>query len=350
MSIINTKQNILDSVILSSVNIINEIPNLTKYLINNRNSIVIPNDKLFILFKNIPYMSHSPITDFYNIIKQDDFEPFCFISTIDKSAVPDILLYKHFNIDFNFFNTIIPNKIQNIQYLPEFKNKIIINLLEYLDVKQTKILDVSGFYKILVRTLCSRSYDTFENVWINRDFIDFLTKTYSFIIGSNIARIFNFSIQEQSTLNIILAYYFINKCIISDNKTKINFISNLSYLGNKIKILDTLNTIDDILNKKPFTEISSLIFILKELSPNSLNKLNLSSFMTLVRTFNYNNLISIISIDYPGYWLYNLFCSVSGDRNNIFFIAKKINLLKEIIIFINNLLYNSMFIKSLQPK
>ena len=350
MSITNTKQNILDSVILSSVNIINEIPNLTKYLINNRNSIVIPNDKLTILFKNIPYMSHSPITDFYNIIKQDDFESFCFISTIDKSAVPDILLYKHFNIDFNFFNSIIPNKIQNIQYLSEFKNKIIINLLEYLDVKQTKILDVSGFYKILTRTLCARSYDTFEDIWINRDFIDFLTKTYSLIIGSNIARIFNFSIQEQSTLNIVLAYYFINKCIISDHKIKINFISNLSYLGNKIKILDTLNTIDDILNKKPFTEISSLIFVLKELSPNSLNKLNLSSFMTLVRTFNYNNLISIISIDYPGYWLYNLFCSVSGDRNNIFFIAKKINLLKEIIIFINNLLYNSIFIKSLQPK
>jgi hypothetical protein len=342
------KQNLIHCYILEYFNIEENIIEIIKFLTENKTEIYIDENKINSLFSKLPNLSKSPISDFNKIIKDSYSEYFSFISTIDKQSIPDTLLYKHYNYDFAILKQLLDkHTIDYLQSYKEYNNKIIINLVSYLSQKQDKILD-AGITKILNRSLCARSYENFKSYWIDMSFIMFLSKTYSLILGSNIARLFNFNIQEQSIFNIIFAYYFVSKCIDADNKELIKIVSNFNYLGTTENNLHVLNNIDEILQGKIFIYLEDLIKVIGELSPKKAN-LKPNIFLNINRNYSYDNLVSLVAIQYPGYWLHILYSTVSGERNNTFFIAKRINLLKDIILYMSKLNHNQKFIDSFEP-
>lgn len=340
------KTNLYDTYIISQLSK-DSIKSLINYLINNRHSCIIDKDKFLYMVNNIPSMSRNPISDMFFRLKDFDYSYFLFISTLLQSNIPECLLYSYFNIDIKELKSFFPEYYNVLSSISEFKDKIIINLTNYLNKEQTKILDVTGLQKNICRSLCSRSYFNFESTWISGSFLYSFIKLYSIPIASNISRLYNLATNEMYLLAIIFGYYYLQKCVISSHEDYKKILSGFDYLGYSSNILSTVSLIDETLEEKfkdtKLNTISKLIYVINELAPKRLTSLDERKFLTISRTYNYNSLVSLISIEYPGYWLYNIFSVTSGERNNLFFVYKNTNLLKESIAFVNNLLYSSDF-------
>ena len=346
------KISIYNTPLISQVNK-NTLQNLLQYLIHNRFTIVLNKDKMTMLINDIPTMSRNTISEFFDKLHETNYEYFSFISTLFKSDIPECLLYNHFNVDIYELKSFKDSSLNILDTVPEYKDKIIFNLNAVLNKEQTKILDVITFQKVMVRSLCSRSYYNFKNAWINGSFINMLCKFYSIPIASNLSRLYNLSMSEMYNLAIIYAYFFVNKCTEIPSEDQRKLLSNYHYLGSSSNINNVTNLIDESLQKKYsspyFDSLNKLVYIINEIAPKRLSNLDLKHFYTISRSFNYNSLVSLISIEYPGYWLYNLYTVTSGERNNLYFLMTNTNLLKETIQFISDLNYNPVFFSSFDP-
>ena len=260
-----------------------------------------------------------------------------------------MLYWKYMNADYVSIKHSYPSLANAISSLPEYHNRILYNLSDIIDKDQTKILNVTEFQKTVIRDLCSRSYSNFNDMWLTGDLLISLTDFYSMTISFNISKLYNFSYSEQLFLAIIFSYYFLTKCI-KDKSEKIRFMNNLSYIGNKSTIVSVVNLIQDIIEEHKFNDIENqqqLLTVIQEISPKRIKSLDVKVFNTLYRNFNYNQIISLISVDYLGYWLYNVLTAISGDKSNLYFILKKINAFKNVVVFADKLLKSPIFYKTI---
>lgn len=321
----------------------------SEFLAQNRSSIYIDQNRREYLLNSIIMISKSPLSLFYHkIYDMTKLNMFGLLDLSKTSNFPEILLLKYMSIDTLFLKEYNQPIYNVIKTFPEFSDKIITNITTLLNKDRNKIIDITSFQKIVVRDLCSRSYGTYQNRWLSGKLLEYLTDFYSMAISNNLARVYNFSFQEQINIAIILAYYFVTKCIDNFDE-KINFISNLKFLGSKNTIDSIVKSIVEFIKEKNYNELDNqqkLIETIKVLSPQRIVNLDLKIFNTLCRTFNSDQIVSLISIDYPGYWLYNIFTTTSIEKNNLYFIFKRINYLKKANQFMIELLNSPIFIES----
>jgi len=344
------KKNLYDNDLLQMSNIENNLNKLVEFIIKNRQEIYIDTQKTSSI-TSFPMLSKNSINLIYHKYKfLSNLDLHSLIYIFDKETIPDILFWKHLNVDFSIVNDIYPKISNTISVFPEYNKKIIYNLTDILNKERTKILNVTQFQKDIVRDLCSRSYNAFENMWLTGKLLIDLANFYSMTISFNISRVYNFSYQEQTLLATIFSYYFLTKCI-SNKKEKISFMNNLDFLGNRSTIVSIVNSILDIIDENKYEDLddqNKLIKIIYEISPHRIKSLTIKTFNSMCRTFNLNQIVSLLSIDNPGYWLYNILSSMSGDKTNLFFIFKKINYTKKAIVFCDDIYNSSEFFKSLE--
>lgn len=343
------KKNLYNIDIIKMLDIDKNLTELNRFLIKNRTDIYIDTDKKNKLL-DFSLLSRNFISTMYEKFKTvSNLDMFSFIQTFGHEEIPDILFWKYLNIDYYIIRDIFPNQYSVINSLPEYRSRILYNLHEILDKDLTKILNVTQFQKTVVRDLCSRSYNNFSDMWLTGDLLINLTDFYSMTTSFNISKLYNFSYPEQTLLSTIFSYYFLTKCI-RDKDEKIKFMNNLSFLGNKVTIVSVVNIIQDIIEENGYIDIETqeqLLKVVHEISPKQIKSLDLKVFNTLYRNFGSDQIVSLISVDYPGYWLYNLLAAISGDKTNLYFILKKINKFKDVIVFSDNLLKSPMFFRSL---
>lgn len=344
------KEQILNIEFTRNLNIESNLQKLVKFIIDNRTNIYIDTVQTKAI-TSFPILSKSPISLIYQKYKNlHNLDIFSLIYSFEKENIPDILFWKYLNIDFGGLKDLYPKHHAMIASFPEYNSSIVFNLSDILNKERTKILNTTYFQKIIVRDLCSRAYSNFDDSWLNGELLSELTNFYSMIISFNISRIYNFSFQEQTLLSTIFSYYFLTKCI-NDKERKLQFLNTLNFLGNKNIIVSVVSLINDIIAENNFGDIDTqdkLIKTIHEIAPHRITNLNKTVFNTMCRNFNSDQIVSLMSIDYPGYWLYNILTSVSGDKTGLYFIFKKLNVMKKAIVFADNLLNSSEFFKSLR--
>jgi hypothetical protein len=272
------------------------------------------------------------------------------INLHDINGVPEFFLLKHMNLDVCTVQSLDNRLYEALNVFPEYKNKIIFNITEYLNKDMTKIMNINLFQNFIIRDMLSRSYFLYKDIWLNRNLLFDLTKFYAVPISSTLGRIYNLNMQEQSIIGCILSYFFLSKCI-DDKNAVLSFLPSLYFLGSNTIINENLKHILELEEKYPFNKGSNLIELvgmIKELSPVRLDVLDMVKFNTSLRTFNSNPIISLISGEYPPYWCYNVFACLSGNTSNLTFMFKRLNLMTEAIKFTNDFLKYDKFFNNLE--
>lgn len=346
------KENIFNIEFTKITNMEQNIQKLIKFIIDNRTDIYIDTNQMNEI-TSFPSLNKSPVSLIYQKYKKlSNLDIFSLIYILDKANIPDILFWKYINIDLEAIKDVYPKQHNAISMLPEYRSKIIFNITDILNREKTKILNATYFQKIIIRDLCSRYYNNFEDSWMNRKLLTDLTNFYSMTISFNISRVYNFSFQEQILLSTIFSYYFLTKCI-NDKAQKISFMNNLTFLGNRNIIVSVIDLIQDIISENKYEDIDNqtkLIKVIHEILPNRIKTLDKKVFNTMCRNFNSDQIVSLMSIDYPGYWLYNVLTAVSGDKTNLYFIFKKLNYMKKAIVFSDDLINSAQFFQSIKSR
>lgn len=343
------KYYIFDSKIFSLYDMNNNLKKLSKFIIENRSDINIEQDHKTKLFDSIKVLSKTPISNIFNYDRSLT-NTVNLVDLTTSSDIPEILLWKHFNVDVKIIEQFNKQAYNALSVFTEYRDKILYNITDILSADKTKITNHHIFLKSIARDLCSRSYFNYDDMWLTGKLLRQLVDFYSMAMSMTISRIYNFEYQEQIYIATIFAYYFVSKCIDNPEDAKA-FVRSCKFLGDNLTISATMRGIEEALEEKDITEFSTqeqLIMILKELSPKRIDNMDVKVFNTMCRTFNLDQITSIMSIDYPAYWLYNVLCVLSGDKSNLMFTFKRGNYMKKAIEFGRDLIIDKNFYSSLR--
>lgn len=347
------KQCIFDLSIIKLTQAEKTFKELFKYLVENKDIILPEHGHIVSLLKDIKLAEKTALDEILNHFIQTTYSNFSFIIVpIDKS-IPSILHSPYYPIDFNTLKRFKAYRayLNTINSISGYNNKILINCTEYLNSGHTKVVDGFGISRYMIRGAYNRSYANYKDIWLTISELEPITKFYSSILSSAIAKMYNLDLKTQNIISIIFAYFFLQKCIETDKLDNIQqLLCQFKFLGLSPKIKGILVQCEDILESKEILSIHDIIKLLQELIGGRLSKINIKTIMAVARGFNINPIIGMLASEYPAYWVYSLACCVSGDRTGLYFTAKNINLLKEMVLFIDKLNSSRQFMLSLQKK
>jgi hypothetical protein len=321
-----------------------DLKQLSRFIIENRDEITINHERKVELLNGISTLSKTPISDVFNNYKDKIIDMFSLIDLSSTSNIPDLLFWKHFNTDVKIVKQLDKNIYNSLCTFREYQDKVIYNITDILSTDKTKIANNHSILKIISRDLCSRSYFNYSEMWLTGKLLRELCALYSMSISATISRIYNFDYQEQAFIATIFAYYFSLKCI-KDNDDVKSFVISMTELGDRMVIRTTLSRIDENLEEDgiELNNQTNLIKVLKGLSPKRIDNMTVKVFNTIGRNFNLDQISSIISLEYPPYWLYNVLCAISGDKSNLAFTFKRLNTMKKAIEFGKSLVSDKAF-------
>ena len=258
------------------------------------------------------------------------------------SNQPQLLTLPHMDIDMLEVEDVNHSCYSTIASYPEFANKIIMNISADYDPLNHKVKNLTGLASRIVRDVLCRSYVLTKRIgkWmlLTNELLLGVAEIYAWVISYNIARIYNLQYQDQKTIAIVLALYFIQKCFNEKDKF-ISIYKHIRRIGPITDINETEQKIKSIVGGEKELGISDVVDIITTLGPDYMKDFNLNVFFRACRTFHVINILSLASIEYPPLWLYNIITAISAEnKSNMYWSMQKTNLLKQSRELVNKLL------------
>ena len=339
------KIHFLDTSFATQYKLQSDINNTLKYLVNNRDIVLLPSDVDEIC--KTKTLSMTPITKLFEIIYQNQLiNEFALVHMSNSTdSIPELLTLPDIVLDTKQLN----NASNVLNSIKEFKNKVIIDTTQY--VKKTRdgiisLTDIGEFHRQIIRgALVSSYYNTNDDIWLNPYIVKFISETYAKSISSVIAKLYNLTIAEQNTISIALAWFYLQR--MTDNHEEL--LCQCDFLGSKINIKQAIEMFKDYIGRNgmmsSLDDISKLISLI---GPQNMRNFNTDIYTRLMGKSGTSYINMRIAIEYPPYWVYQLLIALSGIKINLSFLLQKNKLLKPANEFFMHLMTCRQFIPSVK--
>jgi len=315
--------NLFENSIYGTMGISAQIDDLVNFFIANRNVRIPLNDINEILRTKV--LTSTPVSDiFTTALRESQINKiFTAVNAVDGTSVPEAITAPYITLDMLQLGTYDKKAYSALSTLPEFKDRIIINLTHLLKRKpDNSVSDVNELHSLYVRGLLVRSYYNSHD-WLSPELVRYLSKSYSMTIGSNIGRIYDLAYNDQIIIMTILTAYFHQLCnsSVDDNQWSPT-IAGCSYLGNRLQIVEILEQMKEELNgtKMSLMDVCTLI---QNLGPSRMSKFDIRKFYSITQSLGTTGLIAMIAVEYPPYWTHQLLSALSGVKSGLYFAMKK---------------------------
>jgi hypothetical protein len=204
----------------------------------------------------------------------------------------------------------------------ELYNKVVVNITHLTKINRaTDELETSALHElhsIYVKALLVRSYYiSGRHEWLTPVMRSFITRTYSLFIASVIARQANLDFSEMNAIASVFALYMTQ--MLSGDEEDITLppsYLNITYLGTRADLLYTAEQCAPYMEPDGILTLPSICQFLSDHGPQRLHGYNLGLFIRHCAVLGmYNDSVStLMSFDYPPYWVHLLLLAVSGVK------------------------------------
>lgn len=289
-----------------------QLPRVFKYTIENRHALL-PKMELERLAVSIRMILQSPLAQiFERILNTGCLNNFAALNIPNKgSSLPELLTTTNITLDIRQAET------SNIgQALPEIRDRCLVNVSGTLKMnRQSGGFDVNAtdlFQQLLVRGhLCMSYYDQ-EN-WLNAALTEFIVRSYSMILSNLISRYHDLSLMDQMLVAGVFALFYCQK--MSPEKGNITdppLFNRCTFVGNR-NDLENIKAICKEVAPQGLT-LSKVAEVISHHAPSRMDKFSVSEINILCGNLGPDAITSMIALEYPPYWLYELILAFSGTK------------------------------------
>lgn len=315
-----------------------------KYLIDNRR--ILLNDAERQAIFDTRGLTSTPASAIVNAITSSGLQDmFALVDTaVSAQSLPELLAIADLTLDMNQ----VPNASSVFSSIKEYKNKIVINVTPI--IKRTRegyvtLTNLNDFHLLLTRgALVNSYYNCSGSCWLNPNLVKFITKTYSSILALRIVKMFRLSIPEQLLIETILAYFFMSR--MTDDYAEL--LTQCDFLGNKVTIRNTIDRIEELIDKDTPMSISRMCELMVACGPDHMNKFNFDIFKRMGGNIGSSSIASTIALEYPPYWVYQLIYTLSNNKTYLGVLLQQTKLLKPTEQFLQQLISSKQFIPSIK--
>jgi len=340
------KISISETTLGKNSNIKNYATNARKFLIDNVSYITLNHEVETGLLNSHDSMVRTVISELYQqAIVENKLGIFTLLDLTKVSKIPSWFLISWLDIDTLELQDIDKSSYNILCTIPEYREKILVDITPYRNQKTGKITDVSTFHSRLVRNMLSRSYYLFDRMWLSPTLIYLLTKFYSLIISNKIGKVYNLPIQEQTIVATVLAIYFTNNC--ADINDVINpMMFKMDFLSRNVDTKAVFKYVEEKYSVKDFN-LQAVVDTIVELGPSRMKKFTLSTFFSMNTNLVSNQLMSLMSLEYPPYFTVGILEALSGSKSSMMHTLKNLQMRKEMNQFSGEIIKTQTFIHSL---
>lgn len=307
------KQSIFDIGFCKYAGVRAQLPNVLKYALENRNSILSP-DETTELANSIRSILKTPISEFFNrMIQMDLLRNFAPLYIPKGTNIPEILATPMITIDIRQADT--KNFLDSI---PLLRNKILVNVSSTIktnhDEKSISAVDV--FQQYFVRGHLVASYNDTDG-WLNPYLAEYVMKTYSMTISGLISRYYNLSLSETLKVAGYFCLYFTHMLSKEkDNLYRPPLFYRCTFLGSNLELEELLDSCHDVIaNSDGGLSINQVCNDILTVNINEkMKNFNTAVFLSLCGNLGPDLITSRIALEYPPYWVYMLLLAFSGAK------------------------------------
>jgi hypothetical protein len=345
------KINIFKTAISGIYGIDSQYKSIADFLIKNRSQIRIPVTDTNEIMKTRT-LATTKISKLYDgLINSHKQNVFTLLNIPSGISTPEIFTMNHILLDIKQLKDANSAIHKTICSLPEYENKIILNITPYLKRKiENVVTDMPKVQSLFVKGLLVRSY--YNSIdWLTPSLIKYLSKSYSMTISTNIARNYNLDYNDQQIISTILTTYFHTKCY---GDTRGDFpvtIKDCTELGSRIDIVDRLETMKEYLNGDTDMTIESICELIRKMGPERMNTFDTRMFYTINQRLGSDHVSTLMSLEYPPYWAHEVLLALSGIKSGLYIAMKnqmRGKLIKEGEEFGDTLTRTSKFMDSIE--
>lgn len=339
------KTSISDTIIGKQSNLADYRKTALRFLVDNRDSIVIDSDTAVSMLKNTNTLLNTPITELYrSIISEEKLSLFTLLDLSNIKQIPSAFLITWLDIDVLQIKHDAPSLHTVVSSIPEYCDQIIVDITPFVSTKTNTISDVAAVQLRIVRDLLCRSYTQFDTMWLTPTIMYYITKLYSNMVASKLGRIYNLNYQETFTIATIMSVFFTLQCSTSDDVVN-PVMYKMDFLTRMVDTKQIYRHISDKYSASEF-DLAAVVATIVALSPARLSKLSLASFMAMHTNFGSSQIISLLNVEYPPYFVASTLGALSGDKSSIYYQIRQLNLKKDADALAKELLGTNSFIKS----
>lgn len=317
-----------------------------KYLIDNRRIILTDTEKKAVYdTKGLASTAASAIVN--SLVSEGLLDMFSLIDTsLSGQSLPELLAIPDFTADMKQ----MPGSSNVMNSIKEYKNKIVFNLAPI--IKRTRegyvtLTNLNDFHLMVTRGALVNSYYTATgSYWLNPNLLKFIARSYSSILAVPIVRHFRLSVPEQLLIETILAYFIMSR--MADNYTEL--LSQCEFLGSKITIKNTIDSIEEKIGKDTVMTLSSMCDLMVACGPEHMHKFNVDIFKRMCGPMGSSSISTNIALEYPPYWVYQLIYTLSDNKTYLGVLLQQTKLLKPAEQFLQQLISSRQFIPALKTQ
>ena len=314
-----------------------------RYLIQSRNCIL-PEASIERLYSDKP-MLETPMNVLFRHLREEGkalslFAPVYLTSKM--GSIPEFLT----SMDVTFDTAQLTENYLTAS-LPELAGKTVVNLGDVLRTNRNQpgeysLMDTTTLHNRYVRGAMVMSYNDSDG-WLTPALGVYLAKSYTMVISAIIAKFYDLVLQEQMTIGAVLTMYMCQQLMSSrDDYHRPALWNRCTYLGSTTELerfaaamrdhTDTALTIKDVCD------------LISKLGPARMHNFSPEVFYRLTRTLGSSTTSSLIAVEYPPYWCYELCVAMSNGKTKLYFDMKANRLQEEAKRFLYELDNSQSFI------
>lgn len=323
----------------------NMAPQVVKYLVDNRNCALDAG-----AMRNIYQMRALLPSAFNNIfdhlLNSEKLNSVFAPIHPDFGVVPELLTIVDITLDLE---QIKENHV--LKSMPEFYGKVLINLSPILRVSKTvpihfSITDVNAMHALFTRAALVASYQDSDG-WLTPSLNLFTVKTYSMLISNILAKQYDLTMLEQTTISAVFALYMCQALSDKNDSLEMPALFNrCTFLASQNSTLVNLARSMEHLSKTGLT-IGSMCQLVAELGPPRMNTFNPTILYRSIASMGTSSTQMMLALEYPPYWVYQLLLSISNAKTRMMFELKSSRLLNDCKAFAYELNTSRQFIDSI---
>ena len=312
---------------------------------------IVTNQKLYIMddaakkhLNSIKSFATTPMYELFSMISLNtSLKPFTLfnLSEVEQSQVDDILLIDGISIDGKYLGSSTPDNLKNawVNLTPILGKKNLLN-------GEYPVTDIPRFHSLIVRSYLTMSYNDMDDSWLTPSLCAFVIESYSTIVARLLARAYNLNIDEFLFIQTLFATYYAQ--LLSPNLGNSGtvcvhpLLMRCGFLGNVTDVHDRVSSIWNSLPHDRMWVVDDIVKVIQKSGPSRMKKLETSYLYRLFSAGTMESQAMLIAMDYPPYWVHQLYKLVSNMKNPMLTnIIKTTNIKKRLDNFIKDLNHSS---------
>jgi hypothetical protein len=185
----------------------------------------------------------------------------------------------------------------------------------------------------------------FDKVWLNPAVNVEIANLYAMTIATKVARIYTLDVKEHMTVAAWLAMLMHFNCT-NDKKPDVGYLTRHKHISLNVDTEFLKAVLDEHFNSSNEFNISSVVKLIVQTGPSRMKDFSMRDLGSMVTSFSSNNMLTLVGIEYPAYWLSFILDVMSGSKNGLFYSIKGSGLKNDAVMLAKKLASSSLIFKT----